>query len=115
MNTMPSGDGAGPVYRVDKFDVPVESLPEFLERVRRVQRLLGSLAGCGQNLVLTQTAGPARFNVVTVVEWASDRAMSDARSRMQALYRLEGFDPEAFLAAHQVQSDLGVYVPAGNP
>jgi hypothetical protein len=69
------------------------------------------LAGCGQNLVLAQTSGPGRFNVVTFVAWASSRAMADARAQVQEHYRREGFDPEAFMTALGVQADLGVYAP----
>ena len=112
MNPTPSVDPDGPVYRIDKFDVPAESLNEFMDRVRRIQHHLGTLAGCSQNLVLAQTSGPGRFNVLTFVEWANSRAMTNARTLVQEHYQHEGFDPEAFMAALGVQADLGVYTPA---
>ena len=105
----------GPLYRIDKFEVSAESLPKFMHRIRWIQRYLSGLNGCGQNLVLTQTSGPGRFNVVTLVEWASSRDMIDAKAQAQEHYRKEGFDPAAFMARLGVQADMGVYAPVVAP
>ena len=105
----------GPLFRVDKFEVPAESLPKFMHRIHWIQRYLGGLAGCGQNLVLTQTAGPGRFNVVTLVEWANSRDMIDAKARVEEHYGNEGFDPAAFMARLGVQADMGVYASVVAP
>jgi hypothetical protein len=102
------------VFRVDKFAVPAAALPAFMEQLRRVQATLGTIAGCAQNLVLTQIEGTGEFNVVTMVEWTSAQAASAARGIMQKKYVEEGFDPVAFLQRLGVRADMGVYgsVPA---
>src|SRR5450631_2892336 len=100
---------SGALYRIDKFEVSAESLSKFMYRIRWVQRHLGGFTGCRQNLVLTQTSGPGRFNVVTIVEWASSRDMNDAKTRMLEHYRNEGFNPSEFIARLGVQADMGVY------
>jgi hypothetical protein len=96
-------------WRVDKFIVPQQAVPAFMARVHRIDRDLSSMPGCKQNLVLTQTGGPGEFNIVTIVEWASEEAMSEARATMQARYAEEGFQPEAFMKEIGVKADLALY------
>jgi heme-degrading monooxygenase HmoA len=100
------------VFRVDKFAVPPDALPAFLERVRHIDRLLAKEPGCKQHLVLTQTQGPGEFNVVTIVEWADAAAMAAARAAMQVHYAREGFDPPSFMKSLGVRGDLSVYSAA---
>jgi heme-degrading monooxygenase HmoA len=97
------------VYRVDKFAVPPDALPAFLERVRHIDRLLATQPGCKQHLVLTQTQGPGEFNVVTIVEWADAAAMAAAVVAVQAHYAREGFNPPSFMKSLGVRGDLSVY------
>ncbi len=80
------------VFRVDKFVVPPASIPAFMDRLRRRNRILGGLGGCKQNLVLTQTGGPGEFNIVILVEWEDAEMMANAKSHMDALYAQERFN-----------------------
>jgi hypothetical protein len=100
------------VFRIDKFVVPPDALPAFMERVHRIKQMLDPLPGCHQNLVLTQTDGPGTFNVVTIVEWASPQAVAGAQAIVQRQYAAEGFDPSAFMRKLGVRADLGVYASA---
>jgi hypothetical protein len=106
---VPSTNPNPSVFRIDKFVVPPAAMSAFMARVFRIQRLLGALPGCKQNLVLTQTGGPGEFNVVTLVEWASAQAMSDAKSSIDAQYAGEGFDPASFMTSLGVRGDLALY------
>jgi hypothetical protein len=99
-----------PVFRIDKFVVPPAAMSAFMDRVYRIQRLLGALPGCKQNLVLTQTGGPGEFNVVTLVEWANAEAMAKAKSSVDAQYAQEGFDPATFMKSLGIRGDLALYV-----
>ena len=110
MSSHPDGAGtAESVYRVDAFDVPDSARDAFIGRVRTIQQMLDPLDGCRQNLVLTQTDGAGRFNVVTVVEWESSAAMESARRIVRERYAAEGFDPAAFMSELGVQAELGVF------
>ena len=100
------------LFRVDKFRVPAQAIPAFMERVRRTHALLGTLPGCRQNLVLSQTAGPGELNVLTVVEWENADALARAREAVQAHHTAEGFDPASFMRGLGVQPDMAVYTPA---
>jgi hypothetical protein len=115
MNHVIATERIGPLYSLDKFEVSAQSLPIFLHRIRSIHHYLGGLEGCVQNLVLTQIAGPGRFNVVTLVEWTSRRHMMDARDQVQEHYRSEGFDPVVFMARLGVRADMGVYALVDTP
>jgi hypothetical protein len=97
------------VFRIDKFVVPADALPTFIEQVHRTQRALGTIPGCQQNLVLTQTVGSGEFNVVTVVEWVNPQALDAAKAVMQRKYAEEGFDATAFMRGLGVRADMGIY------
>ena len=98
-----------PVFRIDKFIVPAEVLPAFVAQMQRIQQTLRSLPGCVRNQVLTQIGGPGEFNVLTVVEWASEQAVATATSFVQKKFAEEGFDPADFVRRNGVRADLGFY------
>ena len=100
------------VFRIDKFVVPAQALPEFSQALRHIHHTLGGQPGCRQNLVLTRGADSGEVHVITVVEWASASDMAAAKAVVQRQYSEEGFDPPAFMRQLGVQADLGVYSPA---
>ncbi|MBX3621644.1 MAG: antibiotic biosynthesis monooxygenase [Rhizobacter sp.] len=99
------------VFRIDRFVVPGAALPDFMHKVRRTQQALDGLAGCRQNLVLSQAGAGGQYNVVTVVEWADADALAAAQGLMKKTYAAEGFDPGAFMKQLGVQADMGLYGP----
>ncbi|HEX3140086.1 MAG TPA: antibiotic biosynthesis monooxygenase [Rhizobacter sp.] len=103
---------AAAVFRIDRFEVPAQALPAFMERVRFVDQRLAGLPGCRQNLVLQQPGSGAETRVITLVEWASAQAMEAAKAVMQKEYAAEGFDPPAFMRQLGVRADMGSYSPA---
>ncbi|WP_430391561.1 antibiotic biosynthesis monooxygenase [Dyella sp. 20L07] len=98
-----------PVYRIDRFNVPAHALSAFMERLRHTQNVLDEQPGCRQNLVLTQADLAGEFNVMTMVEWSDESALSAAKAVMQQRYMQERFDPAAFMQGLGVQADLGFY------
>ena len=102
----------GPVYRVDKFTVPAQSVPAFMARVQLIKGMLDTMAGCRQNLVLQQAGESGEVKVVTIAEWESRQAITAAMVQVQVRYAAQGFDPAAFMQALDVKADMGVYSPA---
>jgi len=98
-----------PVYRIDRFNVPAQAMPAFMERVRYTQQALDGLPGCRQNLVLTQPDLAGEFNVMTIVEWSDEQSLSAAKAMMQQRYAQERFDPAAFMHGLGVRADMGLY------
>ncbi|WP_247003440.1 antibiotic biosynthesis monooxygenase family protein [Halosolutus gelatinilyticus] len=97
------------VYRVDKFDVPVEAIDEVLSNVRRTHDLLRDQPGFVQDLVLEQSGGPGRFNLVTIVEWESQEAIEDAKDAVRAMHERIGFDPQELITRFEIEADLATY------
>jgi heme-degrading monooxygenase HmoA len=97
------------VFRIDKFVVPTEAMPSFVAQMQRVQQTLRTLPGCLRNQVLTQTGGPGEFNVITLVEWASEQAVAAAQVSVKKKFAQEGFDPVEFVRKSGVRADLGFY------
>lgn len=97
------------IFRVDKFIVPAAARDAFVERLKTIQALLDGLEGCLQNLVLEQVSGPGTFNFVTIVEWASQEAMENARRIAAAEYARTNFDPQAFMQQLGIAADMGNY------
>jgi hypothetical protein len=112
MSNESSNNKSASVFRIDKFAVPADALPEFIERLHVIQRTLGAIPGCQQNLVLTQTGGPGEFNVVTIVEWANKDAVLSAIAVVEKKYAEEGFNPAEFVQKLRVRPDLGLYTSA---
>jgi hypothetical protein len=109
MSHKAQNDPSASVFRVDKFVVPAESLPEFIAQMRRAHQTLATLPGCQQKHVLTQTGGDGEFNVVTVVEWANAQAVASAQAVMLRKFEEEGFDPATFRRKLGVRGDSGFY------
>lgn len=98
------------VFRIDRFAVPADAMPAFLDQLQRIDRLLATLPGCVQHRVLTQAEG--EFNVLTLVEWESEAAMAAARGVVQRRYAEDGFDPPTFMRWLGVRPDFGLFAPA---
>lgn len=102
-----------PLYRVDKFIVPPQSLDRSLERVKKTHDALDQADGCERNLILEQFDGPGQFNVVTFVQWRDEAAYKAARQAALARQTAEGFDPQAFIKELGVMADIAVYRSGG--
>ncbi|MDE2289849.1 MAG: antibiotic biosynthesis monooxygenase [Burkholderiales bacterium] len=104
-----ASDPAAPVFRVDKFVVPVEALPEVIAQIKRVHTILEKVPGCLRRRVLSQTGGTGEFNVINYIEWASADAIAAAVQVVQQQFEREGFDPAAFVKRLGVRADMGFY------
>ena|ERR1700730_5690027 len=97
------------IYRVDKFIVPSTAREEFLDKVRRTHAVLKAQPGFLQDFVLEQASGPGEFNFVTVVEWASQKAVENARASVAALHREMNFDAKELFARTGIRADIANY------
>jgi heme-degrading monooxygenase HmoA len=101
------------LYRVDKFVVPDHVRDEFWTHVRRTHSVLRDQPGFLEDTLLEQHSGPGRFNVVTIVKWASPDALAAARSAVERSHRTADFQPAEFLERAGIEADMGNYVEAG--
>jgi len=101
------------IYRVDKFAVPDAGRREFLEKVRITHEQLRTLQGFIRDCILEQISETAEFNIVTIVEWESVKAIKQARERVHELHEEMNFDPKELFTRLGIRADLGNYVDTG--
>jgi heme-degrading monooxygenase HmoA len=97
------------IYRVDKFIVPSGAREEFIEKARRTHALLKMQPGFLQDFVLEQSSGPGEFNFVTIVEWANQDSVENARAAVVKLHREMDFTPQEVFARLDIKADLANY------
>jgi hypothetical protein len=73
---------------------------------RQIHSLLKAQPGFPQDFVLQQSSGPGEFNFVTLVEWASQEAIENARAAVLALHREMNFNPQEMFARIGIKADL---------
>lgn len=98
------------VYRVDKFEVPEQAREEFWIHVRRTHELLRTQPGFVEDLLLEKHSGPGRFNVVTMVKWASADDLEPAKVAAERAHQEADFRPAEFMEQHGIDADLANYV-----
>lgn len=109
MNHTASPTATPHVFRVDKFMVPAAARDEFLARVRDTHALLRRQPGFVHDWIFEQTDGPARFNLVTTVEWASEAAVDRAKAAVMAMHRAAGFNAGELVSRLGISADVGMY------
>lgn len=97
------------VYRVDQFVVPEAARDEFLSRVRQTHALLRAQPGFVQDFVLEQSWGQGSFNFVTIVEWANEAVVEQARAAVTKMQARANFNPQELFARLGIKPDLGYY------
>jgi heme-degrading monooxygenase HmoA len=97
------------IYRVDKFVIPSAARQEFLDKARMTHALLKKQPGFLQDLILEQSSGPGEFNFVTIVEWANQEAIENARAAVQALHREINFNAQELFARFNIKADIANY------
>ena len=97
------------IYRVDKFAVPSAAREEFVEKARWTHAVLKAQPGFLQDFILEQSSGPGEFNFVTIVEWASQEAVENARAAVLAAHRETNFNPQETLARLEIKADIANY------
>ena len=97
------------IYRIDKFNVPIATRQEFVDRVNKTNEFLRTLPGFIQDFVLEQTGGPGEFNFITIVIWEDAEAIEAARKAVTAMYEEIGFNPQDLLDRLGIKADLANY------
>ncbi|EAV42478.1 hypothetical protein SIAM614_27962 [Stappia aggregata IAM 12614] len=103
---MTSDTESRPIYRVDRFEVPLEARDVLLERLNVIRGLLQNIEGCRQNLVLEQPTREGTATFVTFVEWQNEEVFLAAKARIADEYRKSAFDPQAFLQQIGAKADM---------
>jgi heme-degrading monooxygenase HmoA len=98
------------VYRVDKFVVPAKAREEFWKHVRRTHEVLRRQPGFVEDALLESPAGQDRYDVVTIVRWASMEDLVQAKAAVERSHHAAQFSPPEFFRRAGIKADLGTYV-----
>lgn len=109
MNHAASPTAAPHIFRVDTFTVPPAAREEFLARVQDTHALLRTQPGFVHDWILEQTDGPARFNLVTTVEWVSEAAIERAKTAVAEMHRQAGVNVSELVSRLGISVDRGTY------
>lgn len=97
------------MYRVDKFIVPSTAREEFMHRVHDTHAILRRQPGFVRDLILEQSSGPGRFNIVTIAEWTNQASIDSARIAVGKAQAEMGFNPQETMKRLGIEADLGYY------
>ena len=104
----------GPLYRSDKYFVPVSARSEFLNNAQEIHAFLKTQPGFIQGFILEQTEGSSEFNFVNFTGFENPEAIIHARAAITALHERTGFDPQGFHTRLGIRADVGIYKPTDN-
>lgn len=100
------------IYRVDQFVVPDDVRDEFWRNVRRTHSVLRTQPGFLDDVLLEKHSGSGRFNIATIVKWASADDLAAAGAIVEQAHQEAGFRPGEFFARAGIEADLGNYTEA---
>jgi hypothetical protein len=98
------------VYRVDKFVVPTEAREEFWKHVRRTHEVLRRQPGFVEDALLENPTGQDRYDIDTIVQWASVDDLAKAKTAVEQSHQAAQFSPPEFFRRAGIKADLGTYV-----
>ena len=99
------------LYRVDRFEVPVQARDEFLEKVQETHEMLRTVQGFMQDFLLEQSAAEGIVRIVTIVEWEDADAVANAQQTIKAFREKTQFNPQDLIARLGIKADMGNYSP----
>lgn len=100
------------VYFIDRFTVPAQAVPEFMERVNYNRSFIRQLEGFITDQVYQQQEN-GQVSIVTVATWKNQASLDNAKAKVFEEYKRTGFQPAEFYQRLGITMDRGVY-QAGN-
>lgn len=102
-----------PLYRINKYTVPVEARQQFVELVDKTLAVIRKQDGYVKDLFLEQHAGPGQFDFITMIEFASADVAPKVAAALGEFDRNLGLDREALMKTLGIRTDFASYRPFG--
>jgi heme-degrading monooxygenase HmoA len=96
-------------FRVDRFKVPAAARAEFMARSLSTHKLLRTLPGYVDDVLLEQPGDSDVLNIVTIVIWKDAEAFVSARAAAQEHYKKTGFNPGEVIKRLGIEADMTTY------
>jgi heme-degrading monooxygenase HmoA len=94
---------------IDKFFIPKEAKSAFYERMRINRKFIKTLPGFIEDHAYEYTDANGNLICITIAHWESREVLNQAKERVQAEYKKQGFDPGKMFARLNIVVDRGVY------
>ncbi len=97
------------IVLIDKFIVPEESKPRFLEEVRKSATFLRTLPGFIEGFICEKTDGETRHDVMTTAVWKDEEAFQGAKKAAATEFQRIGFNPQEVMKTLKVEIERATY------
>lgn len=94
---------------IDKFVIPAAAKAEFFERMQINRQLIKTLPGFISDAVYVSTDDSENLNCITIAQWESLEAVTNAKAVVQAEYKKQGFDLSGMLKRLNIKMERGTY------
>ena len=98
-----------PLYRINKYTVPLEARQQFVELVDKTLAVIRKQDGYVKDLFLEQHAGPGQFDFITLIEFASADVAPKVAAALIEFDRQLGLDREALMKMLGIRTDFASY------
>jgi heme-degrading monooxygenase HmoA len=98
---------------IDKFTIPQQAKQEFTEKMNINRAFIKSLPGFIADSAYERIDENGNLICITVVIWASEQALNEAKAAVQAEYQRIGFNPAELLTRLNITMEREVYQPMG--
>jgi antibiotic biosynthesis monooxygenase (ABM) superfamily enzyme len=102
---------SGRVVRVNRFSVPEEARPEFMELLERTHRVMREQPGFIDDMILEQQAGSGILSLITIIRFEGEHVLQPIIAAVARSDREAGIDRQAFSRELGVESHVGFYAP----
>lgn len=94
---------------IDRFIIPAEAWPEFMERMQMNRNLIRTLPGFVGDDVYLHADENDNLVCVTIANWESEAHIQQAKAQVQAEYQKQGFNMPMMLQRLGIQMERGQF------
>lgn len=94
---------------IDKFEVPLEARQEFLERMEFNIKFIEALPGFIEHKTFEEVQSEQTVSYVTIAVWRSAQDLENAKIKVQAEYKKQGFDLPEMLKRLNIKFERAIY------
>ncbi|OCO98664.1 MULTISPECIES: hypothetical protein [unclassified Ensifer] len=109
MSSLSTTAVVAPLYRINKYTVPVEARQQFVELVDKTLAVIRKQDGYVKDLFLEQHAGPGQFDFITMIEFTNADVAPKVAAALIEFDRELGLDRAALMNTLGIRTDFASY------
>jgi heme-degrading monooxygenase HmoA len=115
--SQPASEAGEPVTLINAFTVPPDESERFLDRWKGNARIMAGQPGFVRARMYRSLAGDAELRFVNVAEWASGKALDQARANPEFRASVQRLldDPDLHVVPRPAVYEVAVDVRPGDP